>query len=95
MRICRVIVLFIGFIWVENCFFVLYDLVELYIYVCFICWGVFLGLGGFFLFISWGVCILWGGGCIFGDIFGFMVVKKINNNSEKYIYLFKKSVECG
>lgn len=95
VRTCRVIASSTGFTWVENCPLVLHDLAELHTYACFICWGVPLGSGGLFLSIPWGVCIPWGGGCIPGDIPGRMAVKKIDNNSEKYIYLFKKSAVCG
>lgn len=95
VRTCRVIASSTGFTWLENCPLVLHDLAGLRTYACFICWGVPLGSGGLFLSIPWGVCIPWGGGCIPCDIPGRMAVKKIKNNSEKYIYLFRKSAECG
>lgn len=92
VRTCRVIGSSTGFMWLEHCPLVLHDLAGLHTYACFICWGVPLGSGGRFLSIPWGVCIPWGGGCIPGDIPGRIAVKKINNHSEKYDFLYRKSV---
>lgn len=92
VRTCRVTGSSTGFMWLEHCPLVLHDLAGLHTYACFICWGVPLGSGGRFLSIPWGVCIPWGGGCIPGDIPGRIAVKKINNHSEKYDFLYRKSV---